>query len=33
MKKKLIAIASIVAIVGMTATILVVSNNRKEDEE
>lgn len=33
MKKKIAAVASIVAIVGMTATILIVSNNRKEDEE
>lgn len=33
MKKKITAIMSIVAIVGMTATILIVSNNRKEDEE
>lgn len=33
MKKKVLAIFSVVAIVGMTATILVASNNRKEDEE
>lgn len=33
MKKKIAAIGSIVAIVGITATILIVSNNRKEDEE
>lgn len=33
MKKKITAIASIVAIVGMTATILIVSNNNRKEEE
>jgi len=33
MKKVLAILFSVVAIVGMTATILVASNSRKEDKE